>query len=123
MRNGRAFLILLFFATLIVLFLFDPEEGGYPSCPFRRSTGLLCPGCGSLRALHDLSHLRFAEAFAHNALLLLAIPVAGLQLAHKHLSTKEVGATRRNWWPYLWLGLILGWGVFRNVYVSPSTGH
>lgn len=39
-------------------------------------TGLLCPGCGSLSAIHDLLNLRIARAFRHNpvsvALALLA---------------------------------------------------
>ncbi len=41
----------------IVLFCFDPERCGfYPICIFHQSTGLLCPGCGSLRAMHQLLH-------------------------------------------------------------------
>lgn len=47
----------------------DPESWDIPLfCPFQSVTGLLCPGCGSLRALHDLFNARFSEAFHHNAL-------------------------------------------------------
>lgn len=123
MGNGRVWLILLFTTSLVILYLLDPEKGSYPSCPFRLSTGLLCPGCGSLRALHDLTHLRFAEAFMHNAFLLLAIPLTGMQLIHNHLFIRRLSHPTRRKWLYLWLSLIIGWGVLRNVYVGPCTGH
>ena len=61
-----------------ILFCFDP--GGYsffPVCLFHQTTGLLCPGCGSLRALHQLLHGHLLIAFHFNPLLLLALPVAG----------------------------------------------
>ena len=35
----------------------DPHTSGrYPTCPFHAVTGLWCPGCGGLRAVHDLTH-------------------------------------------------------------------
>jgi hypothetical protein len=55
----------------------NPHEAGrYPLCPFHAATGLDCPGCGSLRAVHDLLHGDAAEAVGHNALLIAFLPIA-----------------------------------------------
>src|SRR6478736_1366514 len=54
----------------------DPNQPGhYPTCPFLFLTGMYCPGCGSLRALHDLTQLALAGAWGMNPLLVLAVPV------------------------------------------------
>lgn len=53
----------------------DPAEPGhYPGCPILLVTGRWCPGCGGLRAGHDLLNGRLAEAASANLLLLLALP-------------------------------------------------
>ncbi|MBL7950518.1 MAG: DUF2752 domain-containing protein [Flavobacteriales bacterium] len=109
--------------SLVRLYMIDPEKGGFLSCPFRLFTGLLCPGCGSQRALHDLMHLRTGEAFDHNALLVISIPLLVLQWACSHLFFKEKPLSARNWVVFSWAVLAVGWGLFRNVYVSPHTGH
>ncbi|MFI5792186.1 DUF2752 domain-containing protein [Streptomyces sp. NPDC051677] len=55
--------------------LFDPTRPGrFPTCPFRALTGLDCPGCGSLRALHELTHGHALAAVDHNALLVVFLP-------------------------------------------------
>jgi Protein of unknown function (DUF2752) len=42
-------------AMAILIFAFDPTTTWwFPSCPLHALTGLLCPLCGSLRALHAL---------------------------------------------------------------------
>ena len=47
----------------------DPNESGhYPTCPFLFVTGLYCPGCGSLRAVHALAHGDVATAADRNVL-------------------------------------------------------
>ena len=54
----------------------DPNHPGhYPTCPFRAVTGLYCPGCGSLRALHALAHGDLLGALARNPLMVAAVPV------------------------------------------------
>jgi ABC-type transport system involved in cytochrome c biogenesis permease subunit len=59
-----------------VFFFFDPAQGGfYPSCMFHNLTGLNCPGCGSLRALHHLTHGELLAAFRSNPLLITLLPL------------------------------------------------
>lgn len=58
----------------LVLFCFDPTQYHfYPTCIFHRTTGLLCPGCGSLRALHQLLHGHIMTAFRFNPLVILTL--------------------------------------------------
>lgn len=51
----------------------DPHvPGSLGLCPLHAVTGLYCPGCGTLRALHDILHGDVVGALGHNA---LTIPV------------------------------------------------
>ncbi len=57
---------------LIVGFLLLTENGLIDiPCPFRKLTGLLCPGCGNTGAARALLHLDIATAFQRNPLCLL----------------------------------------------------
>ena len=59
-------------AVLMVHFLFNPSHYGfYPRCILYRMTGIYCPGCGALRASHQLIHGHFLTALRCNALLVL----------------------------------------------------
>lgn len=62
---------------LLVLRLRDPHlPGAWGTCPVLALTGNNCPGCGSLRALHDLSGGDIVAALSSNALLVvLALPL------------------------------------------------
>lgn len=71
-------------ATVAVL---DPNEAGhYPTCPFLATTGLFCPGCGTLRAVHALTRGDLAAAVDLNVLTVVLLPVLAvawlLWLAH-----------------------------------------
>lgn len=64
-------------AALIILFLFDPAiHGFYPQCMLHKITGLYCPGCGALRATHQLLHGNIAKAFSLNPLFVIGTPLA-----------------------------------------------
>ncbi len=61
-------------ATL-ALHLRDPHQAGsWGLCP-SALLGWWCPGCGGLRAVHDLTHLQVADAASSNLALVVAIPV------------------------------------------------
>jgi Protein of unknown function (DUF2752) len=56
-----------------VVAVVDPNQPGhYPTCPFLWLTGLQCPGCGSLRAVHALAHGDIPVAVGLNVLTVLA---------------------------------------------------
>jgi Protein of unknown function (DUF2752) len=60
-----------------VLYVRDPHvAGSYGFCPWHALTGGYCPGCGALRAVHDLAHGDLVAAASSNLLLVAAVPVA-----------------------------------------------
>ena len=60
----------------IGLYLVNPaaKDDPYPNCPFFLMTGYFCPGCGTLRAYHQLLHGDAGHAFGLNPLTVLALP-------------------------------------------------
>jgi Protein of unknown function (DUF2752) len=103
-----------------ILYFFPPEKHSfYPRCLLNAATGLECPGCGGLRAAHQLLHGHLAAAFALNPLLVTGLPVLGLFLTGR-LAAR---ATGRDWlkpfrhvgWIWFLVGVILVFGVGRNL--------
>ncbi|MDT0164380.1 DUF2752 domain-containing protein [Actinotalea sp. AC32] len=94
------------------------ESGNYPTCPTLALTGLYCPGCGSLRALHELANLDVAGALAMNPLLLVAVPVL---VVSWFLWARRTWTGRRRqrlappWALRLLLVVVVLHGVLRNV--------
>lgn len=67
-----------------MLYFFNPAQNGfYPRCLFKYATGLDCPGCGGLRATHQLLHGQIAAAFSLNPLMVLLLPLAVLLLINE----------------------------------------
>ncbi|GHH62176.1 membrane protein [Streptosporangium violaceochromogenes] len=66
-------------AAVALVALVDPNEPGhYPPCPFLALTGLYCPGCGGLRAVHALAHGDLVAALGFNPLAVVMLPVVVL---------------------------------------------
>lgn len=64
------------FAASTYVALVDPNQPGhYPLCPLKYVTGWDCPGCGGLRATHDLLHGDVVRAADHNLMVVVMIPV------------------------------------------------
>lgn len=68
--------IIIIFAVFVTafsaVFIFNPAKSKiFPPCLFKTITGFYCPGCGSLRAVHQLMHGHFIEAFRLNPLMVL----------------------------------------------------
>ena len=106
---------------LIVIYtLFNPESFTFfPSCPFHQLTGLHCPGCGSQRAVYDLLHANFMEAFSHNPLIILAI-LTGLYKAFiwlKYTNSKQTPNNllyRKNT-AWIVLLVVISFWILRNI--------
>ena len=116
--------VLLPVTVLVLVYRCDPTTSGlYPPCPFHALTGLYCPGCGSLRALHQLLHGNLGLAFGLNALMVLSAPF----LVYAFLSQGLDALGRRvlprpflpSWTIWSLLGVILAYWVLRNVPVYP----
>ena len=104
----------------VVLFCFDPTQYHfYPACILHRTTGLLCPGCGSLRALHQLLHGHLITAFRFNPLLVVALAALAVIGVVYELRTQTLQWLKPRW---LWaLGIIcLAVSIWRNLPGAPA---
>lgn len=106
----------------LVLAVRDPHvPGSYGVCPVYAVTGLLCAGCGALRATHELATLDVAAAWALNPLWVLVVPVLlglwvawlGVRAGWWRLSSPSPALVASAWGA---LGvLVIGFSVLRNV--------
>jgi hypothetical protein len=115
---------LLLIAGAIYLFVFEPGRTGFfPVCLFRLVTGLTCPGCGTTRALHEIMHGHFLEAFMLNPLLLLALPLLLFAFVRYSLMVLRGGIPRKNALPapyiYALFFIVVGFWIFRNTPFYP----
>lgn len=107
-------------AAGIFLATVDPNQPGhYPTCPFLAITGWYCPGCGALRAMHDLLHGDLHGALARNPLAVLAVPYlvgAWWAWALRMTGRRTPRSTSLPpWTMWLILGLVVAFGVVRNL--------
>ena len=111
-------------AAVPALYFADPARTSlFPPCPFRWLTGWLCPGCGSLRAMHQLLHGHFAMAFALNPLMVLLLPLLMFLLAQQLLVAVRPGLTERVLPASVIWGLLfltLAYTVARNLSAWPA---
>lgn len=110
----------------LALIAFNPATTGYfPPCPFRAVTGLECPGCGTLRGLHQLFHGNLAAALDLNPLMVLTLPILGYAFVSSavfatsglRLPAIRVPAS----WIWGLLVLIVAFWFLRNLPVYPLT--
>jgi hypothetical protein len=106
----------------------DPNDPGhYPVCPTYALAGIYCPGCGMLRATHDLTHLDLAGAMARNPLapLVLIAIIGGLSAwAWSRWTGRRIALTPAPWAPWVIGSLVVLLTVARNVpgwtWLSPA---
>jgi hypothetical protein len=116
-------LVLLAAVATLVLFCFDPRQYHfYPVCFFHQTTGLLCPGCGALRALHQLLHGHLAAALRYNPVLIVSLPFLfwlGARLARQQARHQPLSLGLRPAWLWLMLAAVLVVSVLRNLPGAP----
>ena len=72
--HWRVILVLAVLAGLALLFWLNPAQYAiYPRCAFYSMTGWQCPGCGGLRATHQMLHGNWGEAWALNPIAVLLV--------------------------------------------------
>ena len=109
---------------LLMLYFFAPTQYSfYPRCLFHALTGLSCPGCGSLRALHHLLHGHWGAAFHYNALLILLLPFLPIALISYLFPVttgrKLFSAFKSSFWIWLLLGVMVAFSILRNLPFGP----
>ena len=111
---------------IAVIYTIDPRNlGSYPICPFLGLIGYHCPGCGTLRALHQLCHGDIVSALGYNPFTISSLPftvfsyVSGITKAFR-LPTLPAVFISHQWIWALLVGLVAFW-VLRNVPIDPLT--
>jgi hypothetical protein len=128
--NRKRTIIMIFLPTavfaFVYLFLYNPAEKNnyYPPCLFLYLTGYYCPGCGSLRAAHQLLHGRLLGAFDLNPLLVLSLPlVTYLVLAEFNALTGwKVIFPRVSFRPFFYkllIAIVVLYWILRNIPAYP----
>jgi hypothetical protein len=97
----------------------DPNQPGhYPTCPFLFLTGLYCPGCGSLRAIHALTQLDVVTALERNPLTVLAVPLlvlAWVRWTRRRLTGRPPRTMLPAWTIWTLLAGICSFWLLRNL--------
>jgi hypothetical protein len=124
-KNRLLIATLAAFATaLVMLRVFDPATSGiFPPCPVRYFTGWYCPGCGSLRAIHQLLHGNLEAAWSLNPLTVVLLPFLAYGMASSALfEIRGRGLPqpflRAGWIRALCAAIIL-FGIARNLPLHP----
>lgn len=106
----------------------DPHQAGhYPTCPFLAITGLYCPFCGGLRAVHDLTRLDVIGALDRNPLVVIALPLvlwAWVRWVRRAWTGRPVPLRLPHWYGWALLGVLGLFLVLRNLpgwsWLSPA---
>jgi Protein of unknown function (DUF2752) len=124
-KNWRWGILMVAVAVAAVLLrVFDPATSGvFPPCPVQYLTGWYCPGCGSLRAIHQILHGHIWAAWAMNPLTVVLLPFLAYGLAsHLWFEIRGRGFPQPTL-PAVWIralcAAILVFGIVRNIPYYP----
>lgn len=119
------FLSVLIFSGLIYVYYNDPSTSGiYPKCVFHEITGFYCPGCGSLRAAHQLLHFNIVAAIRYNSLLVvILIPLLFYavinELRNSIFKKNNTNFTQSAAFGFIMIGVVIAFWILRNIPVYP----
>ncbi len=110
----------------VFLYNANPAESGlFPPCPFNALTGLHCPGCGTVRGLHQLLHGNLTAAMGLNPLMVLSLPYLGYAYFSLWSRATRGRSLPGRFIPAVWLWLLLAaiilFAIVRNIPVYPFT--
>ena len=107
-------------AAVTLLYFYEPTTAGFfPVCALHAMTGLDCPGCGGLRAVHQLSHGNIAAAWHFNPLFVALLPLAfwlGFRELVRIVTGRQLpGFVTRPIMGWVLIGVALVFGIVRNI--------
>ena len=95
------------------------SSGVFPRCPFFAMTSFHCPGCGTLRALHQLFNGNLITAFGLNPLMMLSLPFVAYSFMSKLAREVRGRALPSVFVPSGWIWaffvLVISFWVLRNI--------
>jgi hypothetical protein len=117
-------MVAVFATSIAMLYFFDPATSGlFPPCPVRYLTGWYCPGCGSLRAMHQLLQGNLRAAWALNPLTVVLMPFLAYGTASYVLFQIRGKYLPRLFLPAVWIralcAVIILFGIARNIPFHP----
>ena len=115
-------------AATAYVYAVDPNAPGhYPVCPTYALAGIYCPGCGMLRATHDLAHGDLAGAMQRNPLaplILGGLVAIWLGWVWSRWTGRRIEWRPGRWTPWIIAGLFIAFTVARNIpgwtWLSPA---
>ncbi len=114
-------------AAVVTVGVRDPHAAGnYPTCPSIALFGVHCPGCGSMRAMHEFAHADIAGVLSRNVL----VPIGLVLLAWSWVAwfDRRLGYSRvpalRPPVPVLYgsVVVLVLFTILRNLPISPFSG-
>jgi hypothetical protein len=108
----------------VMLRVFDPATSGvFPPCPLWYFTGWYCPGCGSLRAIHQFLQGNLRAAWAMNPMTMFLLPFLVYGLMSHALQEIRGQGLPRVFLPAVWIralcAAIILFGIARNLPLQP----
>ena len=111
--------------AVLALHVRDPHSSGsWGFCPWLMLTGHPCPGCGSLRAVNDLTNGDLVGALSSNLLFVVMLPVLAFwwvrwtQRAWSGAPPTDRSGGHSGAWIALAAVVMVAFGVLRNLPVG-----
>ena len=110
----------------VALFYLNPSEYSFfPKCTFYKATGYSCPGCGSTRALFNLTHGNVLEALRLNPGVIALLTISITDYSRYILATKRAEKFHSLFGNvkliFSIIGMMLVYGILRNIPWTPFT--